>query len=403
MIKKLLSMAAMALIAVSASADEVDILPTFGSAGWGSSYNAETKTITFDDSWKGRGWWLDGADYSKYDKVVVEFEPVTYTVQLVIEYSAAEGKSSTANVEAGVNKVKCEFDPEYKSSVKQIYVQNSEAGTLTLTAAYLLNGVVSDPNLLWDGNAPLADWKSGGDVTSTKVKAGDVITYVFTGTAEDGGQALVKNDSWKDVIGTAKINAADMNTGKVVVGVTNEMLASIGTKFFLQGEKGATLTKVERTAENGFDVEKTLYYGERAIAAELFFTIPEEAASISVVLDKKPEWIQLCNGSWTTLIDNDSPKAEFITNADNTVTMNATIDADFISAINASKKMVINGKGASVLSVTYDSKKSGIADITIEDENAPVEYFNLQGVRVENPTNGLYIRRQGNKVTKVIL
>jgi len=37
------------------------------------------------------------------------------------------------------------------------------------------------------------------------------------------------------------------------------------------------------------------------------------------------------------------------------------------------------------------------------DENAPVEYFNLQGVRVENPANGLYIKRQGNKVAKVIL
>ena len=45
---------------------------------------------------------------------------------------------------------------------------------------------------------------------------------------------------------------------------------------------------------------------------------------------------------------------------------------------------------------------SGIADI-VADENAPVEYFNLQGIRVENPSNGLYIRRQGNKVTKVIV
>ncbi len=45
---------------------------------------------------------------------------------------------------------------------------------------------------------------------------------------------------------------------------------------------------------------------------------------------------------------------------------------------------------------------SAITDITV-DENAPVEYFNLQGIRVENPENGLYIRRQGNKVTKVLV
>ncbi len=45
---------------------------------------------------------------------------------------------------------------------------------------------------------------------------------------------------------------------------------------------------------------------------------------------------------------------------------------------------------------------SAITDITI-DENAPVEYFNLQGIRVDNPENGLYIRRQGNKVSKVLI
>lgn len=38
---------------------------------------------------------------------------------------------------------------------------------------------------------------------------------------------------------------------------------------------------------------------------------------------------------------------------------------------------------------------SAIADS--DDANTPVEYFNLQGIRVENPENGMYIRRQGSK------
>lgn len=47
---------------------------------------------------------------------------------------------------------------------------------------------------------------------------------------------------------------------------------------------------------------------------------------------------------------------------------------------------------------------AGIADVVVDNnENAPVEYFNLQGVRVENPAAGLYIRRQGNKSTKVLV
>lgn len=50
-----------------------------------------------------------------------------------------------------------------------------------------------------------------------------------------------------------------------------------------------------------------------------------------------------------------------------------------------------------------DLSQTGIEDIEAEDNNAPVEYYNMQGVRVENPTNGIYIRRQGNEVTKVAI
>lgn len=43
---------------------------------------------------------------------------------------------------------------------------------------------------------------------------------------------------------------------------------------------------------------------------------------------------------------------------------------------------------------------SGIAGVETEDE-APVEYYNLQGIRVERPTSGFVIKRQGSKVSKV--
>lgn len=49
-----------------------------------------------------------------------------------------------------------------------------------------------------------------------------------------------------------------------------------------------------------------------------------------------------------------------------------------------------------------ESATTGIEGVEA-DENAPAEYYNLQGVRVANPENGLYIVRQGNKVTKQII
>lgn len=50
----------------------------------------------------------------------------------------------------------------------------------------------------------------------------------------------------------------------------------------------------------------------------------------------------------------------------------------------------------------YSDYFNGIGSIEA-DNDAPVEYYNLQGVRVDSPANGLYIRRQGNKTTKVFI
>lgn len=52
--------------------------------------------------------------------------------------------------------------------------------------------------------------------------------------------------------------------------------------------------------------------------------------------------------------------------------------------------------------VSVNNVDSGVEDVEF-DVDAPVQYFNLQGVRVENPAQGIYIRVQGNKVSKVIV
>ena len=51
---------------------------------------------------------------------------------------------------------------------------------------------------------------------------------------------------------------------------------------------------------------------------------------------------------------------------------------------------------------TTEKDLSGIENVIVEDDET-VEYYNLQGVKIVNPSSGLYIKRQGNKVTKVIL
>lgn len=61
------------------------------------------------------------------------------------------------------------------------------------------------------------------------------------------------------------------------------------------------------------------------------------------------------------------------------------------------------------IGVTFNGKtdtpdSAGISDVTVDDDNAPVEYFNLQGVRLSQPEAGqLVIRRQGSRVSKILV
>ncbi len=69
-----------------------------------------------------------------------------------------------------------------------------------------------------------------------------------------------------------------------------------------------------------------------------------------------------------------------------------------IDAADAGSTIQINA-----IKVVYGGQ-GGVNDITV-DNNAPVEYYNLQGIRMngDDLTPGLYIRRQGNTVNKVIV
>lgn len=60
--------------------------------------------------------------------------------------------------------------------------------------------------------------------------------------------------------------------------------------------------------------------------------------------------------------------------------------------------VAFNGKGDSL-------GTSAIGGIEVDDENAPVEYYNIQGVKVngDNLAPGFYIVRQGKKVSKIFV
>ena len=52
----------------------------------------------------------------------------------------------------------------------------------------------------------------------------------------------------------------------------------------------------------------------------------------------------------------------------------------------------------------FNTSNVGINKVAVDnDEDAPVEYYNLQGVKVANPSNGIFIKVQGKKSEKVYI
>lgn len=84
---------------------------------------------------------------------------------------------------------------------------------------------------------------------------------------------------------------------------------------------------------------------------------------------------------------------------------NATKNVYCYEYENPEKDLTLNPDNCEVNFLTRE-EAAGVENVftnAAADADAPVEYFNVQGMRVDANTPGLYIRRQGTKATKVII
>jgi len=169
-------------------------------------------------------------------------------------------------------------------------------------------------------------------------------------------------------------------------------------KFFSKGEQALSWYP-------GYEIDKNLIINQGAgskLAIEVDFPITETSDTWSLKLGI----------SWTgdvipSFKDEPNFQAQYNTiyTKENTYTYTFT-EADITALQNdGDSKLHVCGESTTTLKkVTLVYPTSGVKSVVAADnENAPVEYFNLQGVRVNNPANGLYIRRQGNQASKVLI
>ncbi|MCC8038417.1 MAG: hypothetical protein LIP02_09870 [Bacteroidales bacterium] len=324
--KKSLLILAASFAALSLSASNYELSLDELSVGWSSSYDASTKTITYDGAWGARGWEFSGVTTSDYSQVVVEFaEATSIPVKLYLASGWSNITDAEVSVEAGVTSISLDLDSSW--SFNQVFLQeiSGEAGgTLVLSSAYLVEG-------------------SGSGSGSTTVE-----NYTLALDAVNIGWGATYDES------SYTVTYAAGNWGAIYWNVGTSDLS--------------TYTKVVVEFANAIEIPVKLYLAK--------------------------DWNVIANAdaeNFETSVEAGATKVEVAIDPDytfNMVFLQTGTDAE----------------GAVALSDAYLEAKlsSVISTMAVDDSDAPVEYYTLQGIRVANPTPGtIVIRRQGSHVTKI--
>lgn len=195
-----------------------------------------------------------------------------------------------------------------------------------------------------------------------------------------------------------KLSPEDMSIGYPFTGTTKASEFVWTDKSFV--DNGYTLTG------NGIDASQIIVSGAYGLACEFCTTTTKNAGFVF----EAPAGAKLkglfIQGSYAKSykLAADYPGTF---SSDEVNAANHLWTAPVDESVNTTS-IVSNASGKRYMSRVYvlaEGSTTGIDNIEagIFDENAPVEYYNLQGIRVTNPTNGIFIKRQGSKVSKLFV
>ncbi len=121
---------------------------------------------------------------------------------------------------------------------------------------------------------------------------------------------------------------------------------------------------------------------------------------VCMISEDEGHFIKLLFGGWGGTEINTNDNGDKFTITDSSITV--TLTQENVDKLKASGLVIqANGFVLDQLLLVPDNT-TGATNLVIDNNDCAVEYYNLQGVRVSNPENGIFIRRQGNKTIKVI-
>lgn len=339
----------------------------------------------------------------------------------------------------GVNETVFTFAADDVTTIKEVGLVVKGCGAVITKISLESEAPAPATSYTWEGNVDLGKWDNNIEISAANVgfmAEGMKITFYFS--VKDGaeyGNFLLKDGSWAnmDDLNATRTNVDSYDcfqpgTTESTVTCNAADAANIANGGLKVSGEGLIVTKIVfnsqggDTPDNPDNPSADSYTWEGNVATEGWKNYVEiPAAKIGfvkegteIIIDftvaegKDYGQLELNDGAWNKVEATNATG----TNKDSqncfqagTTSSTYTVAAADATAI-ATSGLVIKGENVVITKVTVGKdnggNQDGIADVNVDNSNAPVEYYNLQGVRVINPAAGtIVIRRQGTEVSKI--
>ena len=284
--------------------------------------------------------------------------------------------------------------------------------------ATLFTANAAQPVELW-GNTEgvtLTDWGNGGINIDPDKCSGFTLGGKIEVTIDKQEGCVLKLcynkpvDGWTDLFEFA-LGSENSQTASVTL--TKSQVDIMKNYGFLPFGFNVTIHKIAYVPSDTPVDENTIWVGPKIFAQDGFdfVEIPADRFSnakagdklVCMISEAHDPYIQLMFGGWedTFFIKiNNYENPERFTITENSITVTLTQEeVDKLKArglVMPANRFVLNQL------LLVPDNTGGTTNLVIDNNDCAVEYYNLQGVRVSNPENGIFIRRQGNKTIKVI-
>lgn len=285
--------------------------------------------------------------------------------------------------------------------------------------ATLFTANAADPVVLWENAAGVTLTWGNGDINITpEACSGFTLGGKIEVTIDKQEGCVLKLcydkpvDGWTDLFQFA-LGSENPETASVTLLKSQvDIMKNYG---FLPFGNNVTIKKIAYVPSDIEVDDNAIWVGPHSFAqdgfnfvefpADLFSNAKAGDKLVCMISEAHDPFIELMFGGWDESffikINNTYINPERFTTTANSFTV--TLTQEEVDKLKAGGLVMPANRFVLNQLLLVPDNITGATNLVIDNNDCAVEYYNLQGVRVSNPENGIFIRRQSNKISKIIL